>query len=134
MKKLRITVDGRVFDVTVEQAEDTAPGSPVPVAAPVASVSTPVTAPVSPAPVAAPAPTHAHAAAPAGAVCSPLAGKVVSIDVQVGASVAVGAQLATIEAMKMNTFVYAERAGKVTGITAKPGDAVEEGGPLLVLG
>lgn len=130
MKKLRITVDGRVFDVTVEQADDTAPAAPAPVAAPLSSGSTPAPAPQA----AAPAPAPTHAAAPAGAVCSPLAGKVVSIDVQVGASVAVGAQLATIEAMKMNTFVYAERAGKVTGITAKPGDAVEEGGPLLILG
>ncbi|MDQ5980813.1 MAG: glutaconyl-CoA/methylmalonyl-CoA decarboxylase subunit gamma [Verrucomicrobiota bacterium] len=132
MKKLRITVDGRVFDVTVEQADDTAPAAPAPVAAPVSSASTPGPAPLAAAP--APVPAQAHAAAPAGAVCSPLAGKVVSIEVQVGTSVAVGAQLATIEAMKMNTFVYAERAGKVTGITAKPGDAVEEGGPLLILG
>ncbi len=130
MKKLRITVDGRVFDVTVEQAEEITPAA----AAPVSTGSTPAPAPQAAAPTSAPAPVHTHASAPAGAVCSPLAGKVVSIDVQVGATVAVGAQLATIEAMKMNTFVYAERAGKVTGITAKPGDAVEEGGPLLVLG
>lgn len=130
MKKLRITVDGRVFDVTVEQAEEITLAAP----APVPTGSTPAPAHQAAAPTPAPAPVHTHAAAPAGAVCSPLAGKVVSIDVQVGATVAVGAQLATIEAMKMNTFVYAERAGKVTGITAKPGDAVEEGGPLLVLG
>lgn len=132
MKKLRITVDGRVFDVTVEQAEEIASAA----LTPVPTVSTDAPAPQAAAPTPAPAPVqaNAHAPAPAGAVCSPLAGKVVSIDVQVGASVAVGAQLATIEAMKMNTFVYAERAGKVTGITAKPGDAVEEGGPLLILG
>jgi glutaconyl-CoA/methylmalonyl-CoA decarboxylase subunit gamma len=46
----------------------------------------------------------------------------------------VGAQLVTLEAMKMNTFVYADRAGTVTAINAKPGDAVEEGAPLLTIG
>lgn len=129
MKKLRITVDGRVFDVTVELADETAPTAPRPVAA---ATSAPlVAAPIAAAPVPV---AHAHAPAPAGAVCSPLAGKVVSIDVKVGATVAVGAQLVTLEAMKMNTFVYADRAGTVTAVSAKPGDAVEEGGALLTLG
>jgi biotin carboxyl carrier protein len=127
MKKLRITVDGRVFDVTVELADENVPTVPRPA---VAAAPAPVaSAPVS----AAPAPVSAAPAA-AGAVCSPLAGKVVSIDVKVGAAVAAGAQLVTIEAMKMNTFVYADRAGTVTAINAKPGDAVEEGGALLTLG
>lgn len=128
MKKLRITVDGRVFDVTVEQADTAAPAAARPAA--VAAAATPV--PVS-APVAASAPATV-APAPAGAVVSPLAGKIVSIDVQVGATVAVGAQLLTIEAMKMNTFVFADRPGKVTGVMVKPGDAVAEGGALLTLG
>lgn len=124
MKKLRITVDGRVFDVTVELADEVAPAVPVPrAAAPVAAVPAPV----------APPPPATTTSAP-GSVCSPLAGKVVSIDVQPGATVTVGAQLVTLEAMKMNTFVYADRAGTVTAINAKPGDAVEEGAPLLIIG
>jgi biotin carboxyl carrier protein len=36
--------------------------------------------------------------------------------------------------MKMNTYVYADRAGTVTAISVKPGDAVEEGAALLVIG
>jgi glutaconyl-CoA/methylmalonyl-CoA decarboxylase subunit gamma len=124
MKKLRITVDGRVFDVTVELADEAAPAAPVPrAAAPVAAVPVPV----------APPPPATTTSAP-GSVCSPLAGKVVSIDVQPGATVTVGAQLVTLEAMKMNTFVYADRAGTITAISAKPGDAVEEGAPLLIIG
>lgn len=129
MKKLRITVDGRVFDVTVELPEEAAPTAVRPAAA--APVSA---APVASAPVAPPPPGPATSGpAPAGAICSPLAGKVVSIDVPVGATVAAGAQVATIEAMKMNTFVYADRAGRVASIAVKPGDAVEEGAPLLTL-
>jgi biotin carboxyl carrier protein len=127
MKKLRITVDGRVFDVTVELPDETAP---------VSSRGPAVANPVSPivVPEAMPPPVAHRVSAAAGSVSSPLAGKIVSIDVKPGATIAVGAQLVTIEAMKMNTFVYADRAGTVTSIAAKPGDAVEEGGLLLTIG
>jgi biotin carboxyl carrier protein len=67
------------------------------------------------------------------AVVSPLAGKIVSIDVKVGQSVAEGAQVATIEAMKMNTYIYAPKAGRVQDVLVNAGDAVEEGAPLLRL-
>jgi biotin carboxyl carrier protein len=63
-----------------------------------------------------------------------LAGKVVSIDVQIGQTVEEGAQVATIEAMKMNTYVNAPKAGRVTAISVKAGDSVEEGATLLVIG
>ena len=127
MKKLRVTVDGKVYEVTVELADEAGPASAATLApAPAAPAAvTPVAAPAAPA-------HHGGAHAP-GAICSPLAGKVVSIDVQAGAAVAAGTQVATIEAMKMNTFVYADRAGTVRSISAKPGDAVEEGAALLVL-
>ncbi len=130
MKKLRITVDGKTFDVTVEMLDAPATAS---VAAP-APVATVAPASVS-APVAAPAPARpAAAAAPAGAVPSPLAGKVVSIDIKVGQAVAEGAKLLTLEAMKMNTFVYAPKAGTVSAVHVNPGDAVEEGAALVTLG
>jgi biotin carboxyl carrier protein len=69
-----------------------------------------------------------------GAVLSPLAGKVVSLDVKVGETVTEGAQVVTIEAMKMNTYVFAPKSGRVVSIEAAPGDAVEEGACLLHLG
>jgi biotin carboxyl carrier protein len=53
--------------------------------------------------------------------------------VQVGQAVAEGAQLLTLEAMKMNTFVYAPKAGKVTAVLVNPGDGVEEGAALVTL-
>lgn len=124
MKKLRVTVDGSVFEVTVEIPE----GETAPAAAPAAAATAP--SPSAPAP----APAEAPASRGAGEVHSPLAGKIVSIDVQVGQAVAEGAQVATIEAMKMNTFVNAPRAGRIVSISAKPGDAVEEGASLMVVG
>ena len=68
-----------------------------------------------------------------GGVTSPLAGRIVSIDCQVGQKVVSGAQLATVEAMKMNTFVYAERDGTVATIHVAPADVVEEGQVLVTL-
>ena len=127
MKKLRVTVDGKTFEVSVEMLDTPAAATPV-YSAPVvtsASVSAPV---AKPRPAAA-----APAAGGAGSVPSPLSGKVVSVDVQVGQTVAEGTQLLTLEAMKMNTFVYAPKAGKVTAILVNAGDGVEEGAALVTL-
>jgi biotin carboxyl carrier protein len=33
--------------------------------------------------------------------------------------------------MKMNTYIYAPRAGTVAAVLVNPGDGVEEGAPLL---
>ena len=131
MKKLRITVDGKVFDVSVELLDQvsstTAAPAPAPVAAPAPA------APVA-APAPAPAPAPATAAAGAGAVPSPLAGKVVSLDVAAGASVKAGDQILTLEAMKMNTIIYAPASGTLTAFCVNPGDTVQEGQALAKIG
>ena len=128
MKKLRVTVDGKIFNVTVEMLDE--PAGAIPVNRPVAAAPVAEVAPVAaPAPVA----TVKSAGGP-GEVLSPLSGKIVSIDVTVGQDVEEGKQVATIEAMKMNTYVFAPKSGKVTSITAAAGTAIEEGGQLLVIG
>ncbi len=131
MKQLRITVAGQTFDVTVETVGGSAPvAAPAPVAVPV-----PVAAP---APIAAPAPVAAAPAPAAGGsgkpVPSPLAGKVVSLDVTPGTAVKEGDQILTLEAMKMNTVVPAPVAGTLTSFCVAPGDTVAEGQPLAYLG
>jgi biotin carboxyl carrier protein len=127
MKRLRITVEGKAYDVQVELLdEDTAPATPAPRrAAPTRAAS--------PAPVKAAAPAPKTAAAPAGdgAVTSPLAAVVVSVDVAVGDAVAEGQKVVTLEAMKMNTIVSASAAGTVKAIHVAAGDGVEEGQALL---
>lgn len=133
MKKLRITVEGKSYEVLVEVLEDASAASqPTSRPLPTASI-----APRAPAPVAAATAAPAAAApAPAGGagdVPSPLSGKIVSIDVKIGDSVAEGAQVATVEAMKMNTYIYAPVAGKVTTIHVNAGDGVEEGSSLLTI-
>ena len=125
MKKLRVTVDGTVCEVTVEVQEEV---GQAPAAAP---AQTPAPAA---APTAAPAPAPVPAGHGPGDIRSPMAGKLVSIDVQVGQTLAEGAQVATVEAMKMNTFVNTHKAGRVASVTSKkPGEPVEEGATLVVL-
>ncbi len=126
MKKLRITVEGKAYEVLVETldaAASVATGS---------SAALPVSAPI----VAPAAPAASKSAAPAGpgVVTCPLSGKVVSVDVKVGDTVNAEQALLTIEAMKMNTYIYAPNAGKVTEVLVKAGDAVEEGSVLVRLG
>lgn len=134
MKKLRVTIDGKVFDVTVEILDDASaplPQATLPsTAAPTATV-TPV--PAKPTAAATPPASGGNGPAAPGSVASPLSGKVVSIDVSVGQQVEEGTQVATIEAMKMNTYVYASGAGRVSQVFAKAGEAIEEGAPLLAI-
>lgn len=131
MKKLRVTVEGKAYEVLVEILDE--PGITAPAPRPAAAApAAPAAAPSpSPAPAANPAPA---AAAGPGDVPSPLAGKVVSIDVKIGQHVDEGAQVATVEAMKMNTYIYAPKAGAVSAILVNPGDGVEEGTALLRIG
>jgi glutaconyl-CoA/methylmalonyl-CoA decarboxylase subunit gamma len=127
MKKLRVTVDGKAYEVLVEIL-DKGPESPADKRRMAWS------APASVAPLASPAAPAAGAPAAApGEVPSPLAGKVVSVDVVPGQAVEANAQLVTLEAMKMNTYVFAPAAGTVEAVLVKPGDAVEEGQGLVRL-
>ena len=123
MKKLRVTVDGKAYDVLVEILDEPPP-EPRHAA---------WTAPVSSAHVQAPSSGGKPASASPGAVPSPLAGKVVSIEVKPGQHVEANQQLLTLEAMKMNTYVFSPHAGTVEEILVSPGDAVEEGHGLVRL-
>ena len=64
---------------------------------------------------------------------APLAGKVVSITVEVGDSVEEDDEIMVLEALKMETSVYASAGGKVKEIKVKPGDQVEEDDLLMTL-
>ncbi|MEI6035908.1 MAG: biotin/lipoyl-containing protein [Verrucomicrobiae bacterium] len=128
MRKLRVTVEGKTYDVVVEALDGQGKAVAFPQAAAPAFQQTSIAPPASTAPKSA-----APAAAGAGAVTSPLAGRIVSVDCQVGQKVVSGAQLVTVEAMKMNTFVYAQADGTVAAIAVSPGDAVDEGQVLVSL-
>ncbi|UJJ30276.1 carboxyl transferase domain-containing protein [Halopseudomonas maritima] len=73
--------------------------------------------------------------APAGTepLNAPVQGVLVSLDVQVGDSVAVGQQVAIMEAMKMEFVVKAAQSGIVRALAANAGDSLFEGSALLYL-
>jgi pyruvate carboxylase len=64
-------------------------------------------------------------------VGAPMPGLVVQVTVAAGEQVAAGQKLFTLEAMKMETTVYAERAAKVAEVLVRPGTQVEAGDLLL---
>jgi pyruvate carboxylase len=64
-------------------------------------------------------------------VGAPMPGLVVGATVAPDEQVAAGQKLFTLEAMKMETTVYAERAGRVEEVLVKPGTQVEAGELLL---
>lgn len=69
-------------------------------------------------------PTHVAASMP---------GMVIAVAAEKGASVSKGEKLVTLEAMKMETTITAERSGEVAEIHVKSGSQVEAGDLLLVV-
>lgn len=71
--------------------------------------------------------------APAGTIALPahLQGRVVSINVNAGDTIAPGQQVAVLEAMKMEHIVEAHAGGVVREVIASPDDTIFEGHPLL---
>lgn len=130
-KKLRITVEGKVYDVLVEDLSENGLGLP---AAYPSIAGTGVPSFVAAAPMAAPPPVAATAVAGAGDEISPLAGMVESLAVSVGQTVAEGDKIAIIEAMKMKTPIMARHSGTVTHIAVSGGQAVEAGHVLMTIG
>ena len=124
MKSYTITVNGNVYDVTVEENGEGA----APAAAP-RRAAAPVAAPAAPA--AAPAPAAGGAGnvkVEAGA-----AGKVFSIDSKPGDSLKRGDTILVLEVMKMETPVVAPEDGTVASIDVTVGQAVEAGALLATL-
>ena len=115
MKNYTITVNGKSYDVTVEDKG----GSGV-------------------SPVSAPAPAAAAAPAASGAagglrIEAGAAGKVFSIPTKVGDHVNAGDTVVVLEVMKMETPVVAPKAGTVASIDTTEGSPVEAGALLATL-
>lgn len=122
MKSYTITVNGNVYDVTVE--ENTGSATPVVQA----------TAPVKAAPKAAPAPAaKATSAAGSVEVKAGAAGKVFKLEASVGQSVKRGDTVLIIEAMKMEIPVVAPEDGTVASIEVAVGDTIDAGTVLATL-
>ena len=123
MRKFIINVNGKSYDVEVEEVGAVASAAPVQAAAPVAAPSAPA------APAAAPAANVAGTKAE-----SPMPGTILKVNVNVGDTVTEGQAIMVLEAMKMENEIPAPCAGKVVSVNVKQGDAVETGTVLAVIG
>lgn len=123
MKSYTITVNGTVYDVTVEEK---------------GSAAAPAAAPVS-APAAAPAPTPAAKPAPAAGaagsveVTAPMPGKILDVKAAPGQTVKKGEVILLLEAMKMENEVVAPQDGTIASVNVNAGAMVESGDVLATM-
>jgi biotin carboxyl carrier protein len=108
--KLRITIQGKSYDVDVQVLDQGGPA-----VAPPASSATAV----------------AGSAGGLEPCVSPIAGTVTQISVGPGDSVAANQVLLVMEAMKMETNISASGAGVVKAVLVSVGDAVTQGDVLV---
>ena len=122
MKNYTITVNGNVYDVTVEEGASTG------------AVSAPAAPKAAPKAAAAPAAKPA-ATGTAGSVkiTSPMPGKILDVKAKVGDAVKKGQVILILEAMKMENDIVAPEDGTVASINAAVGSAVEAGETIATL-
>ena len=119
---LEVTVDGKIYTVTLPERKP----AQKPVVKPVVAAAAPAAA----------APAAAKpAAAPAGGnvVTAPLNGKITQVLVKAGDQVAAGDTVVMLEAMKMENSITAEAAGTVKAVLVNVGDQVDGGQALVEL-
>ncbi|EUB17275.1 biotin-requiring enzyme [Shuttleworthella sp. MSX8B] len=118
MKNYTITVNGKSYDVTVEEGAG--------------SASAPRSQAVA-APAAAPAAPVAGSGAGSVRIEAGAAGKVFKLNVPVGTAVKKGDTVLTLEVMKMETPVVAAQDGTVASIEVTEGQQVEAGDLLATM-
>lgn len=121
MKSYTITVNGTVYDVTVEEKGSAA--APAAAAAP------------APTPAAKPAPAPAKPAGTAGSVevTAPMPGKILDVKAAPGQAVKKGEVILLLEAMKMENEVVAPQDGTIASVNVNAGAMVESGDVLATM-
>lgn len=138
MKKFKVTVNGKAYEVEVEEMG----GAPAAAPAPQAAAAPAPAAPAAPAPTPAAAPAPAATPAPAvggpipeGAITvkAPMPGKISALKAEAGKAVKRGDIILVLEAMKMQNDITATADGTLHEIRVNPGDNVKTGDVLAVI-
>ncbi len=119
MKAYKVTVNGNVYEITLEVIDK-------------ADIKTPAAPVAAPAP-AAPAAPVAPAAAGATTVSAPMPGTILKVNVSNGQAVKKGDVLMVLEAMKMENEIMAPNDGTVSSVNVNAGASVEAGAVLCTL-
>ena len=145
MKQFKYTINGNIYNVTVNKVEDTIAevevnGTPFkvlmdkPAKKQVITVKRPVQALTSTTGVTStPVVIRPINVSSGGAVKSPLPGVIIGISCKVGDVIKKGQTLLVLEAMKMENTIPSDRDGVVSEIKVNIGDSVMEGADLVIL-
>jgi len=121
-RKFRVTVNGKSFEVEVEETGG--------------AVRTEVKRPSSVRTARGPSPSGPLPALPArrdGAVCAPIPGKILSVEIKPGDAVKKGDKLLMIESMKIENPILAPRDGRIDKVHVIVGGHVRTGDPLVTI-
>ena len=130
LKKYRISVDGKSYEVEVE---DVAAGSSAKTrTAPAATAAAAESAPKAASPAASPTPASAAPADIKGEILrAPMPGTILSVTVSVDQQVKRGDILLILEAMKMENEIVSHIDGTISGIYVQKGSTVNAGDTLV---
>ncbi|MCI5682358.1 MAG: biotin/lipoyl-binding protein [Clostridiales bacterium] len=123
MKKYNVNVNGKTYQIEIEEVENFDPKKAQTPSAPAA-------------PAAAPAPAQAPAAAPAAGgntVSCPMPGTILDVRCSEGATVKKGDILFILEAMKMENEIMSPCDGTVRGVSVSKGASVDTGAVLCTI-
>lgn len=129
MKNLRITVNGKTYDVQVEELSEGSSASVPAAPAPAAAAQPAQAAPAAQAPAAAPA-----ASADGEKILCPMPGTILSINVKAGEKISEGDVIVVFEAMKMENEIKAPRDCTVLSVDVSKDDTVETGTLIATIG
>ena len=115
MKAYKVTVNGNVYEITLEVIDK------ADIKTPAAPVAAPASAPAAP------------AAAGATTVAAPMPGTILKVNVQAGSAVKKGDGLMILEAMKMENEIMAPADATVASVNVAQGASVEAGAVLCML-
>ena len=122
MKNLRITVNGREYDVQVEEVGNPSSKSEIKESPAVSNNNETKDAS-----------TAKKELTGSDIVKAPMPGTILSVNVKEGQIVSSGDVLLVLEAMKMENEIMAPRDGVIAQVNVNKGESVESGSPLISL-